>query len=133
MFRPPPRATRTDTLFPNPTLSRSLAAVSGVSGEAASALALGPDFNHVTISVRAAGFADIETMADAMRAAGFRLLPAIQGAPGTALRQTATMAATMDTSVLEADGRIDRKSVVAGKRVLVSVNIGGCRLINKKK
>src|SRR3546814_8395079 len=57
-----------------PPLARAtLAAVSGVSGEAASALALGPDFNHVTISVRAAGFADIETMADAMRAAGFRL------------------------------------------------------------
>src|SRR3546814_7523332 len=45
-------------------------------------------------------------MADGMLAAGFRLLPAIQGAPGTALRQTATMAATMDTPVLEADGRI---------------------------
>src|SRR3546814_19488704 len=40
-----------------PPLARAtLAAVSGVSGEAASALALGPDFNHVTISVRAAGF-----------------------------------------------------------------------------
>src|SRR3546814_2647722 len=91
-----------------PPLARAtLAAVSGVSGEAASALALGPDFNHVTISVRAAGFADIETMADAMRAAGFRLLPAIQGAPGTELRQTAKMAATMDTPVLEADGRLE--------------------------
>jgi uncharacterized glyoxalase superfamily metalloenzyme YdcJ len=90
-----------------PPLARAtLAAVARVSGEAASALALGPDFNHVTIDVRAAGFAGIEAMAEAMRAAGFRLLPAIQGAPGTALRQTATIAATMDTPVLEADGRI---------------------------
>lgn len=90
-----------------PPLARAtLSAVAGVSGEAASALALGPDFNHVTVDVRAAGFENIDAMADAMRAAGFRLLPAIQGAPGSALRQTATMAATMDTPVREADGRI---------------------------
>lgn len=90
---------------PGPALRRAtLEAVAGVSGEAASALALGPDFNHVTIDVRAAGFAGIEAMASAMLAAGFRMLPAIQGAPGTPLRQTATMAATMDTPVREADG-----------------------------
>jgi uncharacterized glyoxalase superfamily metalloenzyme YdcJ len=90
---------------PGPALKRStLEAVAAVSGEAASALALGPDFNHVTIDVQAAGFDGIEAMAAAMKAAGFRLLPAIQGAPGTKLRQTATMAATMDTPVREADG-----------------------------
>lgn len=90
-----------------PAIRRStLEAVAGVSGEAASALALGPDFNHVTIDVQAAGFAGIETMAATMLAAGFRLLPAIQGAPGTKLRQTATMAATMATPVREADGRL---------------------------
>ncbi len=91
---------------PGPPLKRAtLEAVAAVSGEAASALALGPDFNHVTIDVRAAGYAGIEAMASAMRAQGFRLLPAIQGAPGSPLRQTATLAATMDTEVLEADGR----------------------------
>jgi len=90
---------------PGPALKRStLQAVAAVSGEAASALALGPDFNHVTIDVRAAGFAGIEQMAAAMQAQGFRLLPAIQGAPGTKLRQTATLAATMDTPVREANG-----------------------------
>ena len=90
-----------------PPLKRAtLEAVAAVSGEAASALALGPDFNHVTIDVRAAGFPDIEAMAAAMRARGFRLLPAIQGAPGTPLRQTATLAQTIDTPVREADGRI---------------------------
>lgn len=89
-----------------PPVKRStLEAVAAVSGEAASALALGPDFNHVTIDVRAAGFPGIEDMAAAMKARGFRLLPAIQGAPGTKLRQTATLAATMDTPVREADGR----------------------------
>ncbi|HEY1077498.1 MAG TPA: DUF1338 family protein [Fontimonas sp.] len=88
-----------------PPLARAtLDAVARVSGEAASALALGPDFNHVTIDVRAAGFDGIEAMAAAMQAEGFRLLPAIQGAAGSALRQTATMAATMDTPVLESDG-----------------------------
>lgn len=90
-----------------PPLKRAtLDAVAGISGEAASALALGPDFNHVTIDVRAANFAGIDAMAEAMRGAGFRLLPAIQGAPGTALRQTATMAATTDTPVREADGTL---------------------------
>lgn len=90
-----------------PPLKRStLEAVAGVSGEAASALALGPDFNHVTIDVHAAGFDGIEAMAAVMQARGFRMLPAIQGAPGTKLRQTATMAATMATPVREADGRL---------------------------
>ncbi len=92
---------------PGPPLKRStLQAVAAVSGEAASALALGPDFNHVTIDVRAAGFPGIEAMAAAMQAQGFRMLPAIQGAPGTKLRQTATLAATMDTPVREADGAV---------------------------
>lgn len=87
-----------------PMLRATLDAVAGVSGEAASALALGPDFNHVTIDVRAAGFAGIELMTEAMRRRGFKLLPAIQGASGTKLRQTATMAATVATPVREADG-----------------------------
>lgn len=88
-----------------PPLRRStLEAVARVSGEAASALALGPDFNHVTIDIHAAGYSGIDAMAAAMLAAGFRMLPQIQGAPGTQLRQTATMAATMDTPVIEANG-----------------------------
>lgn len=89
-----------------PMLRATLNAVAAVSGEAASALALGPDFNHVTIDVRAAGFDGIEAMAEALKARGFRLLPAIQGAPGTHLRQTATMAATVATPVREADGSL---------------------------
>lgn len=90
-----------------PPLKRStLDAVARVSGEAASALALGPDFNHVTIDVQAAGFADIEAMAAALRHSGFTLLPAIQGASGSKLRQTATMAASMPTPVREADGQL---------------------------
>lgn len=87
-----------------PMRRSTLDAVAAVSPEAASALALGPDFNHVTIDVRAAGFDGIEAMAAAMAERGFKLLPAIQGAPGTKLRQTATMAATMPTPVLEAEG-----------------------------
>ena len=92
---------------PGPPMKRStLEAVAAVSGEAASALALGPDFNHITIDVRAAGFAGIEEMAAAMQDRGFRLLPNIQGAKGSKLRQTATLAATMETPVREADGSI---------------------------
>lgn len=92
---------------PGPPMQRAcLNAVAAESGEAASALALGPDFNHVTVDVRAAGFDGIEAMAATMQAEGFRMLPAIQGAPDTKLRQTATLAATMDTPVLEADGSV---------------------------
>ena len=90
---------------PGPPMQRAtLDAVSAVSGEAASALALGPDFNHVTIDVPSAGFGGIEAMTAAMLAEGFRMLPAIQGPAGTKLRQTATMAATMATPVIEANG-----------------------------
>lgn len=90
-----------------PPLRRAtLDAVAAVSGEAASALALGPDFNHVTIDVPSAGFGGIDAMTAAMLAAGFTMLPAIQGAAGTQLRQTATMAATMATPVLEVDGSL---------------------------
>lgn len=89
-----------------PMQRSTLAAVARVSGEAASALALGADFNHVTIDVGPSGFAGIEAMAKAMASRGFRMLPQIQGAPGTKLRQTATMAATMPTPVREADGTI---------------------------
>jgi hypothetical protein len=87
-----------------PLRRAALDAVAAISGEAASALALGPDFNHVTIDVRAAGFSGIEEMTDTMRACGFRMLPQIQGAAGSPLRQTATMAASMPTPVREADG-----------------------------
>ncbi len=92
---------------PGPPLKRAtLDAVAAISGEAASALALGPDLNHITIDVRAAGFSGIEEMTDAMRAQGFRMLPQIQGTYDDALRQTATMAATMATPVREADGSV---------------------------
>jgi hypothetical protein len=92
---------------PGPPLQRrTLAAVAAHSGEAASALALGPDFNHITIDVGTAGYADIEAMAAAMAQRGFPMLPAIQGARGTKLRQTATMAATMRTPVREDDGSV---------------------------
>lgn len=89
-----------------PLVRSTLEAVAAVSGEAASALALGPDFNHLTLDVQAAGFRDIEAMDSAMRAAGFQMLPAIQGERGGCLRQTATRAATMETPVLEADGHL---------------------------
>src|SRR5688572_14611373 len=105
-----------------PPLRRAtLEAVAAVSGEAASALALGPDFNHVTIDVRAAGFDGIEAMAAAMKARGFRMLPQIQGAPGTKLRQTATLAATMDTPVREADCRIGTATT---EKQFVEIKIG---------
>lgn len=89
-----------------PLRRATLDAVAAVSGEAASALALGPGFNHLTVDVHAAGFADIETMRDAMLARGFRMLPGIQGARGTPLRQTATLANTQALQVRETDGSI---------------------------
>lgn len=90
-----------------PPLRRStLEAIAAISGEAASALALGPDFNHITLDVHAAGFTDIEAMVAAMLERGFHMLPDIQGARDSSLRQTATLAETQTIPVREADGRI---------------------------
>lgn len=89
-----------------PIRRRTLEAVAAFSGQAASALALGPDLNHVTIDVYAAGYDDIEAMAGEMSERGFAMLKNIQGALGGPLRQTATMAATTDTPVLEDDGTV---------------------------
>jgi len=90
-----------------PPIRRStLEAVAQVSGQVASALALGPDLNHVTIDVYAAGYPDIEEMVSHMRDRGFAMLDRIQGTKGGPLRQTATLAATVDTPVLEDDGRV---------------------------
>jgi uncharacterized glyoxalase superfamily metalloenzyme YdcJ len=90
-----------------PPIRRStLEAVARVSGQVASALALGPDLNHVTIDVYAAGYRDIEEMVAEMRARGFAMLDGIQGTKGGPLRQTATLAATVDIPVLEDDGRL---------------------------
>ncbi|MGQ0619638.1 MAG: 2-oxoadipate dioxygenase/decarboxylase family protein [Panacagrimonas sp.] len=87
-----------------PPLWRStLDAVATISGEAASALALGADFNHITLDVHAAGFGDIEAMVTVMLERGFSMLSEIQGGPGTPLRQTATLAVPQATAVREAD------------------------------
>ena len=64
------------------------------------------DLGEKLTAIAKAGFDGIESMAATMQGEGFRMLPAIQGAPGTKLRQTATLAATMDTPVLEADGSV---------------------------
>ena len=116
-----------------PMRRATLEAVAAVSGEAASALALGPDFNHVTIDVRAAGFPGIDAMAQVMKRAGFKLLPKVQGALGTPLRQTATMAATVATPVREADGtpgtaETEKQFVEIIERGLVPDGRGGTKI-----
>src|SRR3546814_20989850 len=112
MIRRPPRATRTDTLFPFTTLFRSDGTRHIVPSEllAAGAYQLGG------LPAMAAGLLDqVESEHD-----GVRLYASF-------------LRADLDDAVRRA-GRFwrDRKSVVSGKSVSVRVDRGGRRLIKKK-
>src|SRR3546814_11657767 len=120
MIRRPPRSTRTDTLFPYTTLFRS----------AAKPLDIGDERRRVghCVIVEAddsAAWADLKP-ADPRRAAielGRDQRQQVFGGIGQG-------AETVDHPGGEA---LDRKSGVEGKSVSVSVDLGGRRLIKKKK
>src|SRR3546814_15849358 len=107
MIRRPPRSTRTDTLFPYTTLFRSRLRSHG-----APAACRPPGVDHDAAAVA-------EGRAQAHRPDGRRhrqdRRPQLQGRSAQAV-----------------DHR-DRKSVVKGKSVSVRVDLGGRRIIKKKK
>src|SRR3546814_12674539 len=109
MVRRPPRATRTDTLFPDTTLFRSDPVVVGesVAVQRVSGGDLGPVGRHVNELVQPRHVA---------------------GSIGSrACRAHALI------HFNAAVARLDRKSVVSGKSVSVRVDLGGRRIIKKKK
>src|SRR3546814_12752642 len=125
MIRRPPRSTRTDTLFPDTTLFRSIGA-----RWAASRLTAGegeflglprPEADHRLLEGRA-----IVEQAIGRAVDGF-VAPAW-------LYGDASLAelAAQDFGMVEDHFR-DRKSVVEGKGWVVRVSLGGSRFIKKKK
>src|SRR3546814_19567802 len=118
MIRRPPRSTRTDTFFPYTTLFRSprrrrlRADVVYLVG-AEPTLRRGADRSGRRFLRR-------------RRAAGTCLSLALGGDGGAAGRAVAGGPRTRPRSG-------DRKSVVEGKSVSVRVDLGGCRIIKKKK
>src|SRR3546814_19652852 len=131
MIRLPPRATRTDTLFPYTTLFRSAGFVGlrqrlargrggfgqfgGLGGGGVAAVL---QFLHTELDLRALRRERVEAVL---------ALQSLGRGGAVAARDDAVPAAH------HALGGEDRKSVVEGTRVYVRVDIGGSRTITKKK
>ncbi|MGB0935784.1 MAG: 2-oxoadipate dioxygenase/decarboxylase family protein [Alphaproteobacteria bacterium] len=93
-----------------PMRESDLKAVAAESPEAANALLLGPDFNHIAISLNQLqapgwyGFEVIEVLEQRLQHEGFETLPKIQGDRGGILRQTSVVAAERSIPVLDSAG-----------------------------
>src|SRR3546814_13580124 len=122
MIRPPPRSTRTDTLFPYTTLFRSR--------------------KRGTITIASsATIRSTSTAAPASRRIVQIMLVPVLFAVAASVPQPAhgdnpesTHPAAIVNHVLQTiSKRADRKSVVEGKSVSVCVDLGGRRILKKKK
>src|SRR3546814_18468497 len=119
MIRTPPRSTRTDTLFPYTTLFRSpgLRRQRREPGKA----------HHPRLPANAVRFADERVAVRSSLREARQSQRQRAGASAQGFRSPARPA--VDAGA----GHLDRKSVVWGKSVSVRVDIGGRRLIKKKK
>src|SRR3546814_20795452 len=126
MIRRPPRSTRTDTLFPYTTLFRSITAIARSRGILTALdntwatplffkpLAHGVDISLASATKYLSGHSDC-------------LLGTMTAASDAVYRQLKDAAARWGNCAR------DRKSVVTGKSVSVRVDLGGRRIIKKKK
>src|SRR3546814_15826398 len=121
MIRRPPRSTRTDTLFPYTTLFRSAGATTGTVTVDAPTDDVYIDAGKVEVSIDNATGGNFESLVPSTT-------PAVTDVTDTI--DTSTVSLTATSSV--ADGGTDRKSVVEGKGVSVSVDLCGRRVFNKK-
>lgn len=90
-----------------PPLRESVVEVNKASQYAAWTLLHGNGINHFTALINEQGvdeWPDIEATIAGLKAAGVPLKDTIEGAPGSKLRQTSTLAAEGDWEVTEADG-----------------------------
>src|SRR3546814_14683874 len=117
MIRRPPRSTRTDTLFPYTTLFRSTLNL-GLTRTVSVTTFLG-DTQQETLSVN-------ETQ---LQLLGVNLAGDQAGFIGLKAHKSYDSVVLSISSLLLAD----RKSVVSGKSVSVRVDLGGRRIIKKKK
>src|SRR3546814_16805735 len=109
MIRRPPRATRTDTLFPYTTLFRSRS---------------GPPRSHLERHI--ADIGAVQADPDALAQVSDLVLS--YAGVGAACADIGT-----EHHVPHGKGKGDRKSVVEGKSVSVRVDLGGSSIINKNK
>src|SRR3546814_16170601 len=118
MLRPPPRSTRTDTRFPYPTLFRSQG--EDAMSDTSERLPNGKPGRWASYAAALFAFLLISIVLLLFRANDAR------EQAGPAERHT--------YDVLVATGSVEkaRKNVVSGKRVSVSVDIGGRGIIKKK-
>src|SRR3546814_18347963 len=118
MIRPPPRSTRTDTLFPYTTRFRSLHFLRRRALQTAGDAQLGALDRALHHIGQRPGEQDDQTLDGHHHLAGD--LGLFEGELRAAL-------------VEHAEQQADRKSVVEGKSVSVRVDLGGRRIIKKKK
>src|SRR3546814_17659284 len=141
MLRPPPRSTRTDTLFPYTTLFRSVGYGQrpfGVGSVAADLHADGQGFGQQRRAVAVHGDRSLAGLAAA--GAAHQQIDAVAGQPGVPHFQPAAAghvdvapAAAADDAAVGAGAALlfvkARNTVVSGKSVSVRVDLGGRRLI----
>lgn len=93
-----------------PAKKATIEALKAESSELVNALLVGPDFNHLAYLLNDLeipgwfGLDVIDLLDSYLRQQGFPMLPELQGAPGSILRQTSTQADSMKFSVEEASG-----------------------------
>src|SRR3546814_17334672 len=117
MIRRPPRSTRTDTLFPYTTLFRSCGSLR------ASLRANAYDAHHSGVHM-------VEKVA-VERPIAERVGGEIEGRDPARLDQHRMLARRAIALARHQPDKIDRKSVVQGKRVSGSVDLGGRRISKK--
>src|SRR3546814_11081032 len=122
MRRRPPRSTRTDTLFPYTTLFRSIL-------QFEEALANGGEESFVALSSEIPVRLIYHT-AYLDENGGIRFLPDIYGWDAK-VAEAMNLGANEPRTIYHIAA--DRKSVVEGKSVSVSVDLGGRGIIKKKK
>src|SRR3546814_11174573 len=121
MIRRPPRSTRTDTLFPYTTLFRSLLSHLALLGEGRRPAAVRQEAGVTPATPTALG--DQEAVARVHEI----------GEDGVAVLRLDLRALGHGHDHVFAAPTVDRKSGVSGKSVSVRVELGGGRIIQKKK
>src|SRR3546814_19093464 len=142
MIRRPPRSNRTDTLFPYTTLFRSMQQVmarNAIVVRKEDALDL-PAITDVAVPVHLSprerdAYDSMKQQLAAVLANGALATVPNRLAQMMRLRQITSGYVPDDTGVMQAigDSKVDRQSVVEGKRGSVRVDLGGRRHIKKKK
>src|SRR3546814_15023875 len=133
MIRRPPRSTRTDTLVPYTTLFRSLGLYPGGKGDHPGRRRA--DRGHTLWRPALCHHPRLLAVERGEPAAGRRHSPHLPGATAarTGGRRRAARNQPAPRRRTDERGRSDRKSVVSGKSGSVRVDLGGRRIIKKKK